>query len=47
MINAFTQGDIDITYLYLNLPESTDNNNSNYLLKLNKALYSLKQSVYI
>ena len=48
MISAFTQGDIDINHLYLNLPEGIDNLNPNdYLLKLNKALYGLKQSARI
>jgi len=41
MISAFTQGNIDINHLYLYPPEGA--NLSDYLLKLNKALYRLKQ----
>ena len=48
MISAFTQGNIDINYLYLYLPEGVSNiDPSEYLLKLNKALYGLKQSARI
>ena len=42
MISAFTQGLIN-SYLYLIQPEGfEDPNNPNYVLRLNKALYSLK-----
>ena len=47
MISAFTQGIID-SYIYLIQPEGfIDPNNPDYVLRLNKALYSLKQSARI
>jgi hypothetical protein len=47
MVSAFTQGNID-SYLYLNQSKGfIDTNKPNYVLKLNKALYRLKQSAKI
>jgi hypothetical protein len=42
MISAFTQGDVDVQ-IHLSFPEGVDND-KNKILKLNKALYRLKQS---
>jgi len=47
MISAFTQGNID-SFIYLSQPEGLeDPKNPDYVLRLNKALYRLKQSARI
>src|SRR5271168_5110705 len=47
MVSAFTQGDID-SFIYINQPEGFINSdNPDYVLKLNKTLYNLKQSARI
>ncbi len=43
MILAFTQGSIDFDIYILQFKGFEDLNNPNYVLRLNKALYSLKQ----
>jgi len=47
MVSAFTQGDID-SFIYINQPKGFINSdNPDYVLKLNKVLYGLKQSARI
>jgi hypothetical protein len=47
MVSAFTQGLIN-SYIYIVQPKGFENPNyPDYVLRLNKALYSLKQSARI